>query len=210
MTTAIHRSIDGRDIGFGPGGCLVIQDPKTGLAYQVTPQVANQTADLTSTIVELNLLHGATFTAAQLNAVANPGAARIVNITAAGAITKAANANAGIVNTINAAAGIALTLPAATGSGDVYEFFVGTTITSLSTTITAAGSDKLAGNFSQTGATGAATNFGNAGTATTLTLNGTTKGGFKGDVFSFKDVGAALWSVNGRTAISGTAATPLS
>lgn len=130
-----------------------------------------------------------------------------VNITAAGAITAALNANH--TNTVNSAAGIALTLPAATGTGATYTFFIGTTVTSSATTITAAGSDKISGSAYQTGATGAATAFYIA-SGTTITLNGTTKGGIKGDKITLIDVAAALWSVAVFESITSTAATPFS
>lgn len=130
-----------------------------------------------------------------------------VNITAAGAITAAVNANH--TNTVNSAAGIALTLPAATGTGATYTFFIGTTVTSSATTITASGSDKISGNAYQTGATGAATAFYIA-SGTVITLNGTTKGGIKGDKITLIDVGTNLWSVAVFSSITSTAATPFS
>lgn len=130
-----------------------------------------------------------------------------VNITAALTLNPAANA--GRINTVNSAAGIALVLPAATATGDEYKLFIGTTVTSIGTTITAAGSDKISGNAYQTGATGAATAFYIAA-GTTVTLNGTTKGGIKGDFIVFRDVGAALWSVTVMGSITSTAATPFS
>lgn len=130
------------------------------------------------------------------------------NITAAGGLT--AVANAGRVNTVNSAAGIALTLPASTGSGNSYTLYIGTTVTSIGTTIATIGSDKIAGNAYQTGATGAATAFLAAGAGTTVTLNGTTKGGIKGDIVKFRDISAGLYSVEIEESITGTAATPFS
>lgn len=139
--------------------------------------------------------------------VTAPTAARVpANITAAGALG-AANVNR--TSTINSAAGIALTLPLAIGSGNEYRLFIGTTITSIGTTITAAGSDKISGQAMQTGATGAATAFYTAA-GTVVTLNGTTKGGIKGDLVTFRDVATALWSVNVTGSITSTAATPFS
>lgn len=129
-----------------------------------------------------------------------------VNIAAA--LTLGA-ANANRLNTVNSAAGIAIVLPLATGTGNTYSFFIGTTITSIGTTFTAAGSDKISGNAYQTGATGAATNFYIAA-GTTVTLNGTTKGGIKGDYLIFRDVSAALWNVVIEESITSTAATPFS
>lgn len=129
------------------------------------------------------------------------------NMTAAGALTAAVNANR--INTVNSAAGIAITLPASTGTGNTYPIFIGTTITSGNTTITAIGSDKISGNAYQSGATGAATAFYIA-SGTTVTLNGSTKGGIKGDYMSFRDVSAGLWNIEIDGSITSTAATPFS
>lgn len=129
------------------------------------------------------------------------------NMTAAGALTATTNANR--INNINSAAGIAITLPLATGSGNSYPMFIGTTVTSSSTTITAAGSDKISGNAYQTGAAGAVTaRYIAAGTA--VTFNGTTSGGIKGDYLTFRDVATALWSVEIDGSITGVAITPFS
>lgn len=128
------------------------------------------------------------------------------NMTAAGAL---ATTNANRITTVNSAAGIAITLPPSTGSGNTYPLFIGTTITSGNTTITAAGSDKISGNSYQSGAAGAATAFYIA-SGTTVTFNGSTKGGIKGDYLSFRDVSAGLWQIEIDGSITGTAATPFS
>jgi len=137
-----------------------------------------------------------------------------VQLTATGALTH--TANAGRINSINSAAGITLTLPAATGSGDTYEFYNQTTITSGSTLIqVASASDFIVGNV--VAAIAAATNSfdtANTGTSTsesdTITLNGSTKGGIKGDWIRLVDLVANHWQVNGILSASGTPVTPFS
>jgi hypothetical protein len=132
----------------------------------------------------------------------------VVNASAA-TLTVTAAAHAGKVVTLNRAAGIAVTLPAATGTGARYDFVIGTTVTSNTTTITRAGSDTMAGNARQTGAAGAATAF-NTASGTVVTLNGSTLGGFVGDRVVLTDIAAAVWQVEVSSKITGTAATPFS
>jgi hypothetical protein len=109
---------------------------------------------------------------------------------------------------LNNAAGFAVTLPAATGSGNFYRFFIGTTVTSVGMTIVATGA-YLYGNIVQAGASGAATAW-TAAPSTTITLNGSTKGGLAGDFIDLEDVATNQWSVRGLTSITGTAASPFS
>lgn len=182
-----------------PDGSLFGQNATDLIGFYGAAPVAQQanTVGLLNQLVNLGLVPSGTVS--QGNGAPN-------NITAAATLTVA---NAGKINTVNSAAGIALVLPAATGTGNTYSFFIGTTITSIGTTITAAGSDKITGSAYQTGATGAATAFYIA-SGTTVTLNGTTKGGIKGDYITFRDVSAALWSVEVLESITGTAATPFS
>ena len=139
-----------------------------------------------------------------------------VNITAATKLSEATHGMGRIV-TVNSAAGIALTLPASTGDGAKFRIYVGTTVTSSSLTIKVANAvDYMHGNVYQAGAAGASTAFStsNSGTVATesdtITLNGTTLGGIKGDYIELEDYGVNTWRVliNGR--ITSTAATPLS
>lgn len=114
--------------------------------------------------------------------------------------------------TLNRAAGIAVTLPAATGSGRKIKFVVGTSITSNTTTLTCAGSDKMQGfalafqdDASALGGFGAV-----AGTSTVFTMDGSTRGGYAGDVVEITDVAAARWQVEFVGKQTGTEATPFS
>lgn len=149
---------------------------------------------------DLVKLHAVTKTAAQLNDTA-------VNVTGAGAIT---TASAHVLTTINSAAGIALTLPAATGTGNVYRFIIGTSITSLTTTITAAGSDKFYGTILQSKAATAVANYNATGSSSIITMDGSTRGGLVGDEIVLVDVGSAKWALKAVIQGTGVIATPLS
>lgn len=147
-----------------------------------------------------------TATAAQINAAVGGG---VSNVTAA--TYTVGSTDVGKLITLNRAAGIAVTLPAATGSGTKYQFFVGTTITSNTTTITRAGTDTIFGNayMATDGASNAVVAY-EAGGASVITLNGTTKGGYKGDMITLIDAAAGVWSVVIAGAATGTVVTPFS
>lgn len=114
--------------------------------------------------------------------------------------------------TINAAAGCAVTLPAATGSGDVAEFVIGTTITSNSTTIAVTGDDIMVGQaiVAQDDASNVNIAFETAADSDTITFNGSTTGGIKGDLVRLVDIAADTWLVTIIMSATGTEATPFS
>lgn len=199
MPTAQGTSLLRDASNLNPDGTRLGQTTADLISFYGATPVAQQanTVGLVTQLVNLGLIASGT---------ANQGGGAPVNITTAQTLT---TANAGKINTINSAAGIALVMPAATGTGNTYTFFIGTTVTSIGTTITTGGSDKITGSAYQTGATGAATAFYIA-SGSVITLNGTTKGGIKGDLITYRDVGAALWSVEVLESITGTAATPFS
>lgn len=132
-----------------------------------------------------------------------------INITASTTMTRS---YAGTVVTINAAAGLTVTLPAAAGTGDAYEFVVGTTVTSNSVAIKVANaSDSMVGLAIQAADGGSTSNAWEAAAGDdTITFNGTTTGGIKGDRVVVKDVAANLWHVSVVGAATGTEATPFS
>lgn len=144
-----------------------------------------------------------------------PGETSIVDVTAS-TITIDPGKHAGKLLTLNRAAGIAVTLPAAEGSGHVYEFIIGTTVTSNSTTIKVANaSDVMKGFVTQANDAGATANtYETASTDDTITLNGTTTGGIAGDRFWLRDVKLGgttpVWLLEGVISSTGTEATPLS
>jgi hypothetical protein len=132
-----------------------------------------------------------------------------INLTASKTLTES---DAGTVITANAAAGMTLTLPAAEGSGRVYDILVGTTVTSNNLVIqvanasdTMTGTAVIAQDAADTGVL-----FETASTSDTITMNGSTKGGIKGDRIRLHDVSANLWAVQIIGSATGTEATPFS
>jgi len=118
----------------------------------------------------------------------------------------------GSVVLFDRAAGITFTLPANT-PGAWIDFFVTVTITSNNAkVITAAGTELLVGSV-----TNAATDNSNAVTIwpslvatgnVAVTMNGSTKGGIKGDWVRFTCLNSTTWGVQGMTTGTGTIASP--
>lgn len=134
-----------------------------------------------------------------------------VNATASTlAVTQATHG--GHVVTLNRAAGIAVTLPAAAGTGTVYRFVIGTTVTSNSTTIKVANSsDTMTGSaYVISDNSAAVLGYRTGASDDTITFNGSTTGGIKGDTVVITDVAANLFSVQVLSAATGTEATPFS
>ena len=109
---------------------------------------------------------------------------------------------------INRAGGLTVTLPASTGSGDVYRFYVQTTLTA-SATIAAAGSDLMQGavivSTTNTAGTGSS-----SATSVKLVMNGSTTGGIIGSYVEVRDVVSGVWQATGALVASGSFATPFS
>lgn len=131
------------------------------------------------------------------------------SITASRALT-ASDAGAALV--VDAAAGLTLTLPAATGSGMEFNISIGTTVTSNNVIVAVANaSDTMTGtaiNAADSGDTAVA--FETASDSDTITMNGSTKGGYKGDRICLVDIKANLWAVTVIGAASGSEASPFS
>jgi co-chaperonin GroES (HSP10) len=134
-----------------------------------------------------------------------------INVTSA-TLTLTKEAHSGTVITVNRAAGSTLTLPASSGDGSIFEIFVGTTITSNSLIVQVANSsDIMSGVAWQAADGGSTSNAWETGASDdTITMDGSTKGGIKGDRIVLKDVSANLWAVSIFGAASGTEATPFS
>lgn len=131
----------------------------------------------------------------------------VVNCTAADlTVTPALHANKLI--TLNRATGVAVTLPAATGTGNKYRIFIGTTMSGGNTVITATGAH-LFGNayVASDNATNVCLAFEAAG-STTMTLDGSTKGGVKGDIIELEDVAASVMLIRATFRETGSEATP--
>lgn len=134
------------------------------------------------------------------------------NVTAATLSAATLATYAGTVVTLNAATGQAVTLPAALGTGSSYRLFIGTTITSNSTTVKVANStDVMAGvAVVANDVDASASLFETAADSDTVTLNGNTTGGVKGCMIELMDVSAGLWWVRITGAATGSEATPFS
>ena len=138
------------------------------------------------------------------------GTQRIVNLTASTLTVSATQHNEKIV-TINRAAGTTITLPAASGTGAKYTFIVGTTLTANGVIQVANASDVMTGNaYTTTTSSTNAEAFATSATSDTITLNGTTTGGIKGDNVEIIDIAANLWHAVLFTSSTGTEATPFS
>jgi len=112
---------------------------------------------------------------------------------------------------INAAAGATISLPTAVGSGYTFKVFIGTTVTSGSVVIKRGlSSDIMQGVILNASATNVETGWSAGSNGNTITLNGSTSGGIKGDYFLFTDAIAGLWTVDGLTSGTGTIVTPFS
>jgi hypothetical protein len=127
-------------------------------------------------------------------------------------LTCTADTHAGRTIVISAVAGCAVTLPAATGTGSVYRFIIGATITSNSTTIKVANTtDVMSGRaFVISDGAAAVLGYATGATSDTITLNGTTLGGLIGDHIEIIDAIAGTFAVRVFTAATGTEATPFS
>jgi hypothetical protein len=116
------------------------------------------------------------------------------------------------LNVLHAAAGQAMVLPAASGSGACFRFMVKTTITSNTTTIKVANATDVMQGTAIVAQDGDDTvvMFEASATADTITLNGTTTGGLRGDQIELEDVEVGLWRVQAVLTATGTEATPFS
>jgi len=95
------------------------------------------------------------------------------------------------------AAGVIATLPAATGTGDVYKFYVGITVTSNSYKIKVANATDVLQGMSISPADTDVTERGweTLPDSDTITMNGTTTGGVKGDFIEIVDIASGLFYV---------------
>ena len=109
---------------------------------------------------------------------------------------------------INASGGFTITLPEATGSGDVYKFYVQTTLTA-SATIAALTTDIMQG-VAVVSTTNTAGTVGTSATSDKLVMNGSTTGGLVGSWIELEDVVDGAWKVNAGLVASGSFATPFS
>lgn len=132
-----------------------------------------------------------------------------VNCTASTLSVTAAE-HAGRVVRLNRAAGITVTLPAAAGTGNVYTFSVGTTVTSNNYVIQVANAtDTFGGGVAISTDVAGVTELAVAGDDT-ITMNGSTSGGLIGTWIRVTDVVAGLWMLEGFVCSTGAEATVFS
>jgi hypothetical protein len=138
------------------------------------------------------------------------GSGSLVSVTADVTLTSASNAGRTMV--LDVASGATVTLPAASGTGNVYKFFVKTTVTSNSYKIQVANADDTMSGLAivSNDASGSADIFATDATSDTITMNGTTTGGILGATIEIQDVASNKFSVLTRSDASGTEATPFS
>lgn len=131
------------------------------------------------------------------------------NFTASATLSRS---DADTILTVNAAAGLTLTLPAAAGLGDMYRIVVGTTVTSNTVVVKVANSSDVMTGLAVSAADGGSSVNGweTAASSDTITFDGSTTGGTKGDYIQLIDCAANTWSVQVFSASTGTEATPFS
>lgn len=130
-------------------------------------------------------------------------------------VTVTAALHAGKTIVLSRAAGITATLPAATGTGNVYKFIVGTTVTSNNDIIQVANAtDEFVGTLLQTDTdttdTLASYPALDGDGFDTVTLDGSTKGGLQGDVITITDFASGKFLIEGHVNGTGTVASPFS
>jgi len=113
---------------------------------------------------------------------------------------------------LDVASGATVTLPAASGTGNVYKFFVKTTVTSNDYIIQVASADDTMAGVAVVANDGGATAsiFETVAASDTITLDGSTTGGILGGQIEIQDVASGVFSVVVRGAATGTEATPFS
>lgn len=136
------------------------------------------------------------------------GQSRLRSITAATTLSQELHDGQTIY--LNNTTGFATTLPVANGTGMKIRIFVAATVSSGSHTVVTNGSDVMKGFAHLFGDDTSALGGFSTTTATTITMDGTTRGGFAGDIIELEDVATAIWSVRMFGHATGTEATPFS
>jgi len=127
-------------------------------------------------------------------------------------VTLTAASHAGRTMLLDVASGATVTLPAASGTGNVYKFFVKTTVTSNDYIIQVASADDTMAGVAMVANDGGATAsiFETVAASDTITLDGSTTGGILGGQIEIQDVASGVFSVVVRGAATGSEATPFS
>lgn len=170
-------------------------------------------AGLLATAAELNTIaSGVLATAAEVNRNNKTSTREIAAGGATLTVTQVLHDGKTIL--LDQATGTAVTLPAMTGSGSRFRFVCTVATSGGSQVITATGAHLFGGMFLNTDTTVStlftAVAAANPSGSTTITLNGSTTGGRKGDWFEIEDVATSIGIVRGSLNGSGTEATPFS
>lgn len=215
-------------VGYAPGCIYHRVDGAAGTALYVnegtyssatwvlvlTPSSTPTLASATITALTYGSLNDGTTTLGATALELNRAAKLSTRVVAAGAatltVTLALHADRTIL--LDQATGVAVTLPAMTGTGAKYRFVCSVATSGGSHVVTATGAHLFGGIVFNTD-TAASTLFtavaaANPSGSTTITLNGSTQGGRKGDWFEIEDVATGVGIVRGMLNGSGTEATP--
>lgn len=128
-----------------------------------------------------------------------------ISLTATATLLRSTHANT--VCSLDATGGITITLPTNTGSGDVYEFVVGTALTTSNYVVQTDGTDVMAGVVLVVTDTGGLT-VPTSATSDKITMNGSTTGGAVGSRIKLTDFKDGTWQVSGELISTGNEATP--
>lgn len=136
---------------------------------------------------------------------------RIATVTTTNVTITAADHNRKMIS-LNRAAGITATLPAAATAtlGCEFDFYIPTSLSGTTKIKAANGSDTIMGRVQVDAslASNAPVSFSAGSTADTISLNGTTTGGKKGDHFKLVVIASNQWAAYGEIQATGTSATP--
>ena len=176
---------------------------------------AISTAELAALAVTTAKLDALAVTQAKIANTALSKAPVVLN-TSVLTLTAATHANVPLILTI--AAGVVATLPAASGTGNNYKFYVDTTVTTNAYVVQVANAtDVMTGvafgsdDESALAGTPTAIDMWVAGaTSDTLTMDGSTRGGLKGNYVEILDIAAGLFHVKAVLTQTGTEVTPFS
>ena len=179
-------------------GASTSQGTGPGSAYNIKPLVFNG-----------DVKAGNLAPMAVLDNVASQGKILVVS---ASTVTLNETDHAGRVIVLARAAGVTVTLPASSGSGSKYTIVVRTTVTSNNDIVKVANtSDSFVGRALACADGGNGVNGWEVVSGDdTITLNGSTTGGYAGDTIELIDIGANKFVVNAFLNQTSTEATPFS
>tara|TARA_R100000149_G_C5836793_1_gene110303 strand:- start:235 stop:714 length:480 start_codon:yes stop_codon:yes gene_type:complete len=138
------------------------------------------------------------------------GSGSVVTLSSDTTLTSASHA--GRVMLLDKTDGLTVTLPAASGSGNVYKFFVKTTITSNNYVIQVASSDDTMSGIAVVAndTNDEASIFETLAASDTITLDGSTTGGILGGMVELQDLYSGKYLVKIHQSATGSEATPFS